>query len=143
MDPYEGLAKVYDRLMVGVDYDAWADYILEVSASFGLRPKTALDLACGTGNTSIPLAKQGLKVTGVDMSRPMLAIAEEKARRMKDCPSISWQRNMLKMSFQTCRVDLVVSYQDGLNYLAGDGKGNLTFWPERKGVSGSPAASYL
>ena len=105
--------------MAGVDYDTWADYMLEVAASFGRRVESVLDLACGTGNTSIPLAKQGCKVTGIDLSRQMLAIAEEKAGEAG--LNINFlQRNMLKMEFSE-PFDMVVSFQDGLNYLVGEG----------------------
>lgn len=39
-----------------------------------------LDLACGTGRTTLPMAGAGFEVVGVDMSEPMLARAREKAR---------------------------------------------------------------
>lgn len=38
-----------------------------------------LDLACGTGRTTLPMAEAGFDVTGVDISEPMLARAREKA----------------------------------------------------------------
>jgi len=39
-----------------------------------------LDLACGTGRITIPVAEAGLTVTGLDLSSDMLKRAEEKAR---------------------------------------------------------------
>lgn len=38
-----------------------------------------LDLACGTGRLTIPLAQKGLKTTGLEISQPMLERAKEKA----------------------------------------------------------------
>lgn len=38
-----------------------------------------LDLACGTGRLTIPLARKGLHVTGLEISQPMLQRAQEKA----------------------------------------------------------------
>jgi SAM-dependent methyltransferase len=38
-----------------------------------------LELACGTGRVSIPLAEQGLEVTGLDIAKPMLDRARCKA----------------------------------------------------------------
>jgi SAM-dependent methyltransferase len=38
-----------------------------------------LDLACGTGNTAIPLARRGLHVTGVDIATNLLQQARQRA----------------------------------------------------------------
>jgi ubiquinone/menaquinone biosynthesis C-methylase UbiE len=40
-----------------------------------------LELACGTGRVAIPLAREGSRVTGIDISDAMLAEAREKAAR--------------------------------------------------------------
>ena len=40
---------------------------------------TVLDVACGTGNLAIPLARQGCLVTGVDIAPNMLVQARERA----------------------------------------------------------------
>ena len=39
----------------------------------------ALEIACGSGLVTIPIAAQGLEVTGVDLARPMLEHARQKA----------------------------------------------------------------
>ncbi|MFN8475113.1 MAG: class I SAM-dependent methyltransferase [Anaerolineae bacterium] len=38
----------------------------------------ALELACGTGRVLIPVAEAGVEVVGLDISLPMLAVAQEK-----------------------------------------------------------------
>jgi len=40
-----------------------------------------LDVGCGTGFTSLALARAGAKVTGVDISKPMLGLARERAAK--------------------------------------------------------------
>jgi 2-polyprenyl-3-methyl-5-hydroxy-6-metoxy-1,4-benzoquinol methylase len=40
-----------------------------------------LELACGTGLVNLPIAARDIPVTGVDLARPMLKYAQEKAKR--------------------------------------------------------------
>jgi len=40
-----------------------------------------LDVGCGTGATSMALAQAGAKVTGLDISKPMLGLARERAAK--------------------------------------------------------------
>lgn len=42
-----------------------------------------LELGCGTGRISLPLAKAGVRVVGIDRSAPMLAQAEIRAQRQR------------------------------------------------------------
>jgi ubiquinone/menaquinone biosynthesis C-methylase UbiE len=49
-------------------------------ARVGLEPgMELLDVACGSGNGSIPAARAGARVTGVDLEPDMLALARERA----------------------------------------------------------------
>lgn len=41
-----------------------------------------LELGCGTGRLTMPVARTGTRVVGVDRSRPMLAYATRRARRL-------------------------------------------------------------
>ncbi|SIT88299.1 class I SAM-dependent methyltransferase [Edaphobacillus lindanitolerans] len=43
------------------------------------RPARIIDLACGTGRISLPIARNGYEVTGVDLHEGMLERAKEKA----------------------------------------------------------------
>jgi SAM-dependent methyltransferase len=38
-----------------------------------------LELACGTGQLTVPLAQAGFRITGLDLSQPMLRVARERA----------------------------------------------------------------
>ena len=54
-----------------------ADRLVEAA---GVEPgMEVLDVACGTGNVAIPSVKAGARVTGVDFSPALLAIARERA----------------------------------------------------------------
>ena len=79
MGAYEALAVSYDRLTNDVDYEATVDFYYEILKQEGLKPRTAVDLACGTGSVTAILARKGLQVIGVDMSEEMLTVASQKA----------------------------------------------------------------
>ncbi len=80
MNRYNDFARVYDRLMrADVDYEAWADYIENIFTRYRKNPSLVCDLACGTGNITIPLSRRGYDMTGIDISEDMLNIAREKA----------------------------------------------------------------
>ena len=80
MSSYSDFAYIYDRLMRrDVNYEKIADYIENIFAMYNVDPELVCDLACGTGNVTIPLAKRGYNMTGVDASPDMLNIAREKA----------------------------------------------------------------
>ena len=79
MDAYKNLAASYDRLTNDVDYAATVDFYFETLRRENLHPRTAVDLACGTGSVAVLLAQRGLSVIGVDLSEDMLTAAMDKA----------------------------------------------------------------
>ena len=115
MDAYKELAGCYDRLTNDVDYEAVVEFYFEILQREGLRPRTAVDLACGTGSVSVLLTDRGLRVTGVDLSEDMLTAAWEKAADMENPPMFVCQ------SLQRLRlprgVDLAVCALDSLDYI--------------------------
>ncbi|MGB9804047.1 MAG: class I SAM-dependent DNA methyltransferase [Desulfofundulus sp.] len=116
MQCYAGLAKIYDLLVTGVDFESWANYLEEILKRFNHYPRTILDLACGTGNTTLPLARRGYQVMGLDLSPDMVNIAREKAA--KQGLAVNFFTADMR-SFQLEKpVDLITCFHDGLNYLA-------------------------
>jgi ubiquinone/menaquinone biosynthesis C-methylase UbiE len=115
MDAYGALAESYDRLTNDVDYSRVVAFYWDILDREGLRPKTAVDLACGTGSVSILLAKQGLRVTGVDLSEDMLSVAYSKTSGMENAPLFVCQD---LSQLQLLRgVDLAVCALDSLDYI--------------------------
>jgi SAM-dependent methyltransferase len=74
-------AEEYD--LENGQYDASIPFYSALGAEVG---GPGLDLACGTGFLTIPLAEQGLAMTGVDRAPEMLDLARRKAERL----SIRW-----------------------------------------------------
>lgn len=59
----------------------WKRRLLKVAA--GRPGERALDLCCGTGDVAFGLARQGLAVTGLDFSEPMLSVARQRLETQK------------------------------------------------------------
>ena len=76
--PYRWLAQNYDQLFLPLRHpiDAARESLLR-----RILPgvESACDLACGTGTTALNLARQGIRMYGVDLSPGMCRLAREKA----------------------------------------------------------------
>ena len=73
---YDILASHYDDLQMNGNSGNWGPYIYELIREFcKTENPNVTDLGCGTGVITNFLASKGLKVTGVDLSPDMLAIA--------------------------------------------------------------------
>ena len=115
MDAYHALAVSYDRLTNDVDYKATVDFYMQLLQLEGLKPRTAVDLACGTGSVALILAQMGMQVVGVDLSEEMLTVASQKAMDTENPPMFVCQ------PLQNLRlpkaVDLAVCALDSLDYI--------------------------
>ncbi len=115
MEAYHALAASYDRLTNDVDYEATVDFYFAILEREGLHPRTAVDLACGTGSVTAILAQRDLTVTGVDLSEEMLTEAFRKVQDMPQPPQFVCQ------PLQELRlprgVDLAVCALDSLDYI--------------------------
>ena len=113
---YTAFARVYDRLMSDVDYAAWAAHYARLMQERGVGPGSrVLECACGTGGLTLPLAKAGYRVTGVDLSADMLAVAMERARAAG--VTVPFVRQDMQKLATPRPVDCVLATCDGVNYL--------------------------
>lgn len=135
-DGYRALASVYDRLNADIDYAAWSGFMEACFDKFlPARPEIILDLACGTGRMTFPLADRGYDMIGIDGSAEMLAEAYEKstdrtirilAENGRDelpegvTTPLFLQQDMRSFELYGT-IDAVVCCLDSLNYLTGDG----------------------
>ena len=115
MDAYHELAFSYDRLTSDVNYGATVDFYFDILKREGLSPRTAVDLACGTGSVALLLAQRGLQVTGVDMSWEMLTVAQQKAAEAEVFPQFVCQK--LQELHLPRGVDLAVCALDSMDYI--------------------------
>jgi SAM-dependent methyltransferase len=108
---YDAFAPYYDDFTLGSDYEAWTRGALDLAERLGLRGRTLLDLACGTGKSFMPFLSRGFEVTGCDISSAMLAKAARKA------PEATLFRADLRDLGRIGRFDLITCFDDSLNYL--------------------------
>ncbi len=111
---YNDFAQVYDKLQ-DADYEQFVDYYERIFKKFGKSPNLVLDLACGTGNITIPMAKRGYDMIGLDLSCEMLNIARDKAVA-ENLDILFLNQDMCEMELYGT-VDAIVCALDGLNYI--------------------------
>lgn len=111
-EAYDALAPGYDSLTAHHDHDGWTMILLERAEAAGLRGRRLLDVACGTGNTLVPMIARGFHATGVDVSAAMLAEAEGKLP--SDVRLVAGDMRALPTLGEH---DLVWSLGDACNYL--------------------------
>jgi SAM-dependent methyltransferase len=109
---YEAIAPVYDDFTAHHDYRLWVGNLLELAGAAGLSGDTALDVACGTGKSFLPLLERGWKVTACDISPAMVELARSKAGDRARLEVADMRELPVYGSF-----DLVCCLDDAVNYL--------------------------
>lgn len=81
---FNGVAARYDR--TNTVMSVGNDILWRIATTRAIDPKPGeriLDIACGTGTSTVPLARSGATVVGVDFSPEMIAEAERKHPRLE------------------------------------------------------------
>ena len=115
MNAYGALAGSYDRLTNDVDYGSFVEFAHRILEREGLSPRTAADLACGTGSATRLLAERGYEVTAVDLSEEMLTQAMDKCAGLEKLPLFIHQP--LQELRLARGVDMAVCFLDSLDYI--------------------------
>lgn len=116
---YKEFANIYDELIYeDINYDKVADKIINICRENNLKFEDYLDLACGTGNVSINVAKYFKTVYAVDLSDDMLNVAFDKFKKNKIKAKVICQ-DMCELSLNK-RFDLITSVLDSTNYITED-----------------------
>lgn len=107
---YETFAEVYDTIMDNTLYNEWLSFTKR-----HLTGNNILELACGTGDLAVFLAKEGFTVTGLDLSEEMLSVADQKAFDNK--VEIAFLQGDMRELPEINAFDGVTCYSDSLCYL--------------------------
>lgn len=90
--PYSILARVYD-LQHNTYVPDIPMYVQLARQYCGTPGKTGakpiLEIGCGTGRVFLPLAEAGYTITGIDNTREMLSIAEDRLRGLAIAPQVT------------------------------------------------------
>ncbi|MBO3445368.1 class I SAM-dependent methyltransferase [Clostridium sp. CCUG 7971] len=119
MEQYKNFAFVYDELMNEVDYDGWVKYIEDIIKSENVKVQNILELACGTGNMTIPLTKKNYDIAAIDISEEMLSVAREKAEK-EGVELVLLQQDLAELDFDIPNLDCILCACDGFNYITYD-----------------------
>ena len=108
-ESYTYLAQFYSHLMKAIDYQNWADYIIELTEEFKIRNPKVLELSCGTGNIARILQNSFNKFYLSDLSMPMLDQIPD-----INLPKICCDMTMLPFKQE---FNFIFSTFDSVNYL--------------------------
>jgi len=111
---YNNMAFIYDELMDDVDYEGWFNYIKKILNKYRKNPKSVLEMACGTGNLSYFLAREGYDLTCFDISSDMLSIAYNKLYEFKNVTIFNQDMTNFNL-FK--KFDCILSACDSINYI--------------------------
>ena len=120
---YDVLAAYYDVFTSGYAYEPWVEAIEERALGMGLCGRRALDLACGTGNSTGPLLARGYSVIACDVSPGMIEEARRKFPEHADAFLVADMRELPKLG----EFDLVLCLDDAINYLLSTEELEVTF----------------
>jgi SAM-dependent methyltransferase len=113
---YETFAPFYDAFTRDYPYDEWLGDLEGWARESGLAGRRLLDVACGTGNSFMPMLDRGYEVVACDLSPSMAARARAKAAgrahvTVADMRHLPWRD----------RFDLITCVDDSMNYLLSTG----------------------
>lgn len=88
---YDEISKYYDEI-----FKVSKEQVDFISGIVGSKPKSILDIACGTGNCAIELSKKGYNLTAVDLDSKMIEELSKKTATLNIDIKFS-QANMMNL----------------------------------------------
>lgn len=116
---YGEFANIYDELIYeDIDYDKVSEKIIDLCEKNNTEFEDYLDLACGTGNVAIKVAKYFKNTYAVDLSDDMLNIAFDKFKQNKIKAKVICQ-DMCELKLNH-KFNVITSVLDSTNYITED-----------------------
>ncbi len=108
--------RLYPLMFTPERFDSAFEETEQLVELTGASAGRALDLCCGPGRHSIPLAQRGFDVTGVDLSEYLLSKAGERANENK--VAIEWVKKDMREFVAPGRFDLIINLFTSFGYFA-------------------------
>lgn len=106
---YQTLAHFYDALVQDEEAtQAWVEFIKQHS-----QGNEILEVACGSGEITIALAKQGFHMDASDLSNDMLEVAKQK----QGAHAIHWFQQDMRYLTSDKQYDTILCLCDSFNYI--------------------------
>ena len=134
---YDSYAPVYDIFNRRYMYRQWTGKLLARAEEAGMGGKRLLDIACGTGMSTIPMLDRAWEVTGCDISPEMLDVARSKVGARADL----FEADMRDLP-DFGEFDLVWAVSDPVNYLLGTDELEASFDGMRRNLAPSGIALF-
>ncbi len=116
---YKEFANIYDELIYeDINYDKVAEKVIKLCNENNINFEDYLDLACGTGNVAVRVAKYFKSIYAVDLSNDMLNIAFDKFKKNRIKAKVICQ-DMSELSLNR-KFNLITSVLDSTNYITED-----------------------
>ena len=109
---FEKWAEVYDTI-----YGKYKDDLDFYKKQAHMTKGKVLEIACGTGRIYLELLKEGIDAYGIDVSRNMLKILIEKARRLRLTPKVV-RADMRNFKFNTKFSLIIIPFRSFLHNLS-------------------------
>ncbi len=129
--PYTRIVNVWDSMGQDQHSLKMVKYVRDIFKKFDIRPRSGLDLCCGTGSAIKVFVDQGYAMAGLDGSSQMIAAAGAKLKGTgvrlyhKQLPKFRLLDN--HKSSRTVTFDFVTCFYDSLNYMLNERDLKATF----------------
>jgi SAM-dependent methyltransferase len=121
MEAFGAYSRYYNLFYKDKDYPGEARYVKGLIDKHLPEAKSILDLGCGTGSHDLLLNRMGYRVTGVDMSQEMLAVANAKLAALDPQPSsLDFHQGDIRTVRLERTFDVVVSLFHVISYQPGN-----------------------
>ena len=114
---FQAFAAHYDRFTSCDNYELLSQILDELLKGADVPGKSLLDVACGTGKSTMAMAARGYQVSGCDISEAML----DRARAKPGAACVRFLRaDMRSLDASLGVVDVVTCIDDAVNFLLTD-----------------------